>query len=62
MSDTEDLATQWRSISHLLDEALLLSASERRRWLAELPAAHAHLRDTLEHFLQMHARLEGDSF
>ncbi|MBU6212758.1 MAG: serine/threonine protein kinase [Gammaproteobacteria bacterium] len=62
MSDTEDLATQWRSISHLLDEALLLSASERPRWLAELPAAHAHLRDTLEHFLQMHARLEGDSF
>lgn len=62
MSDTEDLATQWRSISHLLDEALLLSASERRRWLADLPAAHAHLRDTLGHFLQMHARLEGDSF
>jgi len=44
MSETDKLATQWRSISHMLDEALLLPASERGRWLADLPAA---LRSTL---------------
>ncbi len=62
MSDTEKLATQWRSISHMLDEALLLPASERGRWLSDLPASHVHLRETLRHFLELHARIEGDGF
>lgn len=62
MSDTEKLVTQWRSISHMLDEALLLPASERGRWLSDLPASHVHLRETLRHFLELHARIEGDGF
>jgi serine/threonine protein kinase len=62
MSETDKLATQWRSISHMLDEALLLPASERGRWLADLPAEHIHLRETLRHFLELQARIEGDDF
>ena len=62
MSETDKLTTQWRSISHMLDEALLLPASERGRWLADLPAEHAHLRETLRHFLELQARIEGDGF
>jgi hypothetical protein len=62
MSETDKLATQWRSISQMLDEALLLPASERGRWLSDLPAAHVHLRETLRHFLELQARIEGDGF
>ncbi len=62
MSDTNKLAMQWRSVSHLLDEALLLPASERERWLAELPVEQIHLRETLRHFLELHARIDGEGF
>ncbi|MGA0053777.1 MAG: serine/threonine-protein kinase, partial [Steroidobacteraceae bacterium] len=62
MSETNKLATQWRSISELLDEALLLPASERGRWLAELPLEQLHLRETLRHFLELHARIDGEGF
>jgi len=62
MSETDKLATQWRSISQMLDEALLLPASERGRWLSDLPAAHVHLRETVRHFLELQARIEGDGF
>lgn len=62
MSETDKLATQWRSISQMLDEVLLLPASERGRWLADLPAEHLHLRETLRHFLELQARIEGDGF
>ena len=62
MSETDKLATQWRSISQMLDEAFLLPASERGRWLSDLPAAHVHLRETVRHFLELQARIEGDGF
>ena len=62
MSDTETWVTQWKLISHLLDEALLLPIPEQRRWLADLPAEHAPLRETLRHFLDLHARIDGEGF
>jgi len=62
MSESNKLVTQWRSVSHLLDEALLLPASERGRWLAELPPDQIHLRETLRHFLELHARIDGEAF
>ena len=46
----------------MLDEAFLLPASERGRWLSDLPESHVHLRETLRHFLELHARIEGDGF
>ena len=62
MSDTETWVTQWKLVSHLLDEALLLPIPEQRRWLADLPAEHAPLRETLRHFLELHARIDGEGF
>jgi len=62
MSDKEIWVTQWKLVSHLLDEALLLPIPEQRRWLADLPAEHVPLRETLRHFLELHARIDGEGF
>lgn len=62
MSDNEIWVTQWKLVSHLLDEALLLPIPEQRRWLADLPAEHVPLRETLRHFLELHARIDGEGF
>lgn len=62
MTESDNLANQWRSISALLDEALLLPVTEHPRWLADLPASVAHLRETLRHFLELHAQVEGNGF
>jgi len=62
MTESDTLANQWRSISALLDEALLLPVTEHPRWLADLPASVAHLRETLQHFLELHAEVDGRDF
>ena len=62
MRDSDALSDQWLLVSKLLDEALLLPVTEHAQWLIDLPRSHAHLRETLRSFLELHAQVDGDQF
>ena len=62
MTPLDSLAERWPLLSSLLDEALALPARERARWLEELPAETAGLRETLRTLLAAHGAVETGDF
>lgn len=52
----------WPTLSRLLDEALDQSASERHRWLSQLPTDYQTLQPILRHLLERHAEAETRDF
>jgi serine/threonine protein kinase/tetratricopeptide (TPR) repeat protein len=57
-----DLSAQWAVINRLLDEALALEPPERETWLAQLPAEHQPLKETLRSLLATQAGIETVAF
>ena len=55
-------ASEWPSISALLDEAMDLPESLRQAWLDALPEAHRSHRPSLERLLADFAQVETDDF
>ena len=62
MTDPAVPPEHWAIVSNLLDEALLLPIEAHPQWLIDLPREHAHLKETLRSFLELHAQLDGEKY